>query len=130
MNKFLIRISINGFALYAAVALVSGIQHQNPNPISYVWLSLIFGVLNALLKPILKFLTCPFILLTLGLFTLIINTGLFYLTGWIGQQFAVGFTITNFWAALLGALIVSIVSMFLEVVFKDELKDRGQRSRR
>lgn len=129
MNKFLIRIIINGFALYAAVALVSGIQPQNPNPISYVWLALIFGVLNALLKPILKFLTCPFILLTLGLFTLIINTGLFYLTGWIGQQFAVGFTITNFWAALLGALIVSIVSMFLEVIFKDELKDRGRRSR-
>ena len=129
MNKFLIRIIINGFALYAAVALVSGIQPQNPNPISYVWLALIFGVLNALLKPILKFLTCPFILLTLGLFTLIINTGLFYLTGWIGQQFAVGFTITNFWAALLGALIVSIVSMFLEVIFKDELKDRGRSGR-
>lgn len=130
MNKFLIRIIINGFALYAAVALVPGIVPQNPNPVSYIWLALIFGILNALLKPVLKFLTCPFILLTLGLFTLVINTGLFYLTGWIGQQFAVGFTISNFWAALLGALIVSIISMFLEVIFKDELKDRGRRPSR
>jgi len=130
MNKFLIRIIINGFALYAAVALVPGIVPQNPNPVSYVWLAIIFGVLNALLKPILKFLTCPFILLTLGLFTLVINTGMFYLTGWIGQQFAVGFTVSDFWAAVLGALIVSFVSMIFEIIFKDELKDRGRRSKR
>lgn len=129
MTKFLIRIIINGFALYAAVALVPGIVPQNPNPISYVWLAIIFGILNALLKPILKLLTCPFILLTLGLFTLLINTGMFYLTGWIGQQFSVGFTVAGFWAALLGALVVSVVSMVLEVIFKDELKDRKRPGR-
>lgn len=127
MNKFLIRIIINGFALYAAVALVPGIVPQNPNPVSYLWLAIIFGILNALIKPVLKLLTCPFILLTLGLFTLLINTAMFYLTGWIGQQFLVGFTISNFWAALLGALIVSIVSMVFEVIFKDELKDNRRK---
>jgi putative membrane protein len=124
MNKFIIRTFINGVALYAAVALIPGIIPQNPNPISYLWLALIFGVLNALVKPILKFLTCPFILLTLGLFTLLINTGLFYLTGWIGQQFEVGFLSMGFLPALLGALVVSVVSVVLEVIFKDELKDR------
>jgi len=127
MNKFIIRTLINGVALYAAVALVPGIVPQNPNPISYLWLALIFGILNALLKPILKFLTCPFILLTLGLFTLLINTGLFYLTGWLGQQFEVGFLVNGFVPALLGALVVSVVSVVLEVIFKDELKDGGRR---
>jgi putative membrane protein len=120
---------INGFALYAAIALVPGIVMQDPSPVTYVWLALIFGVLNALVKPILKLVTCPVILLTLGLFSLIINTILFYLTAWVGSQFGVGFTIENFWAAFLGALIVSIVSTFFNVVLKDELKDRPNRKK-
>lgn len=127
MNKFVIRTLINGIALYAAVALVPGIVPQNPNPVSYLWLALIFGVLNALLKPILTILSLPFIVLTLGLFTLLINTGLFYLTGWLGQQFEVGFTIEGFLSALLGALVVTVVSMILSMVFKDELKNRKRK---
>lgn len=126
MNKFIIRTFINGVALYAAVALIPGIVPQNPNPISYLWLALIFGVLNALVKPILKLVTCPVIMLTFGLFTLVINTVLFYATGWLGRQFSVGFT-ADFWSSVLGALVVSIVSVVLEMVFRDELKDRNRR---
>jgi putative membrane protein len=129
MNKFLLRMVINGFALYAAIALVPGIVMQDPNPVTYVWLALIFGILNALVKPILKLVTCPVILLTLGLFSLIINTVLFYLTAWVGNQFNVGFIIESFWAAFFGALIVSIVSTFFNVILKDELKDRPKRKR-
>jgi len=124
MNKFFIRLLINGFALYAAVSLIPGITAVTENPVNYVILALIFGVLNAIVKPILKFLTCPFILLTLGLFTLLINTGMFYLTGWIGQQFDYGFLVDGFWPALLGALVVSVVGMIGEMLFRDELKDR------
>jgi putative membrane protein len=120
---------INGFALYAAISLVPGIVMQDTNPVTYVWLALIFGILNALVKPILKLVTCPVILLTLGLFSLIINTILFYLTAWVGNQFNVGFIIENFWAAFFGALIVSIVSTFFNVILKDELKDRPRRKR-
>lgn len=126
MNKFIIRTFINGVALYAAVALVPGIIPQNPNPVSYLWLALIFGVLNALVKPILKLVTCPVILLTFGLFTLVINTVLFYATGWLGRQFSVGFT-ADFWSSVLGALVVSIVSVVLEMIFRDELKDRNRK---
>ena len=129
MNRFLLRMVINGVALYAAVSLIPGIVVQDPSPVTYVWLALIFGILNALVKPILKLVTCPVILLTLGLFTLIINTALFYLTAWVGSQFGVGFTIEGFWAAFLGALIVSIVSTIFNVVLKDELKDRPKRKR-
>ena len=120
---------INGLALYIAIVLVPGIVVQDPNPLTYVWLALIFGILNALVKPILKLATCPVIFLTLGLFTLIINTALFYLTGWVGEQFGVGFTIENFWWGLLGALVVSIVSVFFNIVLRDELKASKRRKR-
>ena len=129
MNKFFLRLLINGVALYLAVVIVPGISVENSSPITYLWLALIFGILNALLKPILKFLTCPLILLTLGLFTLLINTGLFYLTGWLGSQFDVGFYVSGFGAALLGALVVSVVGMIFEVIFKDELKGRARRKK-
>ncbi len=122
MNRFLIRWGINAVALYVAVALVPGIQPQSTNWLAFIWLALIFGVVNAFLNPLLKFLTCPLILLTLGLFTLVINTGLFYLAGNIGSSFGVGFTVDNFWSALLGSIVVSVISIVLSLVFKDELK--------
>lgn len=129
MNKFLLRMVINGVALFAAISLIPGISLQDPDPVTYVWLALIFGILNALVKPILKLVTCPVILLTLGLFSLIINTALFYLTAWVGAQFGVGINIDNFLAAFLGALIISIVSTVLNMMFKDELKDRPKRKK-
>ena len=122
MYRFLIRWAINAVALYVAVALVPGITQQSASWLSYIWLALIFGVINALLNPLLKLLTCPLILLTLGLFTLVINTFLFYLAGYIGTAFGVGFTVDGFWSALLGSIIVTIVSVVLSLVFKDELK--------
>ncbi len=121
MDKFFLRLVINAVALYAAVALIPAIE---PLPgtswVSYLGLALIFGFLNALVRPLLKFLTCPLIILTLGLFTLVINTLLFWLTGRIGQNFGIGFSVDGFWPAFLGGLIVSIVSVVLTAVFKDE----------
>lgn len=123
MNKFIIRWAINAIAMYAAVALVPGIHSQSTNVLAYIWLALIFGVINALLNPLLKLLTCPLILLTLGLFTIIINTVLFYLAGYIGTALGVGLTIDNFLSALFGSLVVSAVSIALSLVLRDELKD-------
>ncbi len=127
MSRLIIRLAINAVALYAAIALVPGIQPQDTNLLSLLWLALIFGAVNALLRPLLKLLTCPLILLTLGLFTLILNTFLFWLAGVIGAQFGVGFTVTTIWAALLGSIIVSIVSVFLSMLFKDELNGKSRR---
>lgn len=126
MNRFLIRLVVNFFALYAAVTLLRGygITLQNNSWISLIWLALIFSLVNVLLKPIITFLTCPLIILTLGLGTLFINTLLFYLAGYIGTQFNVGFTVDGFIPAFLGALIVSVVSFFLSVFLKDENKRR------
>jgi len=122
LNRFILLWLINAVALYAAVTLVPGITVQSTNWLSFIWLALIFGLLNALLRPLLKLLTCPLILLTLGVFTLVINTFLFWLAGVIGTKFSVGFTVAGFWPAFLGGLIVSVVSAALTMIFKDDKK--------
>ncbi|MGD0173101.1 MAG: phage holin family protein [Anaerolineales bacterium] len=131
MTRFLIRLGINAVAIYAAIRLVpeiygalrpgQGLVVQSTNWMAIVVLALIFGLVNTLLGPILKFLTCPFILITLGLFTLLINTFLFWLTGQIGNLFGFGFQ-ADFIAAFLGALIIAVVNVVLSGVFSDELK--------
>ena len=128
MNKFILRTVVNGIALYAAVYLIPGIVPENPNPVSWVWLALIFGLVNALVKPLLKFMTCGVIFLTLGLFTLVINTALFYITAWAGSLIGAGLEIRSFWAAFLGALIVSVISAILTMFLKDEMEGKPRRN--
>lgn len=133
MLKFIIRWLINAVALYAAVIVVKnvtgGISLQSDNWLTYIWAALIFGLVNALLRPILTILTCPLIILTLGLFTFLINTFLFYLVGIIGSWFGVGYTLESFWDALLGAVVISVVSFVLSMILKDELRERPRRRR-
>lgn len=129
MTKFFLRLAINAIALYLAVQLVPGIRLDG-EPVLILWLALIFGVVNALFRPLLQFLTCPLIILTLGLFTLVINTFLFWLTTRIGQSFGITLTIGEpvWWNAFLGGLIVSIVSVVLTLLLKDELKGKRRES--
>lgn len=125
MTKFILRLVINAIALYLAVYLLPGIDLLS-GTVSILWLALIFGVVNALFRPLLQFLTCPLIILTLGLFTLVINTFLFWLTSVIGQSFGIALLISDpvWWNAFLGGLIVSIVSVVMTMILKDELKGR------
>jgi len=124
MKKFLLRLFINAIALYGAIALLNGrgITPQSENWVSLLWLALIFGIINATLRPILVIVGCPIIVLTLGLGSLLINTLLFYLAGAIGSSFGVGFTVSGFWPAFFGALIVSVISFILNILLKDELR--------
>ncbi len=125
MTKFLLRLLINAIALYLAVQVVPGISLTS-GIASLIGLSLIFGLVNALVRPLLKFLTCALIALTLGLFTLVINTFLFWLTSVIGQSFGIGLVISDpvWWNAFLGGLIVSVVSIVMTMILKDELKKK------
>ena len=129
MNRFFIRLAINAIALYAAIQFVPGIHAQNTHWTAILGLALVFGVVNALISPILKFLTCPLILLTLGLFTLLINTLIFYLAGAVGTWFGIGFEVSGFWPAFWGGLLTSIISIVLTLALRDELK-RPSRNRR
>ncbi len=125
MTRFILRWAINTAAIFLAIYFVPGI-HLQSGWVSVIWLALIFGLANAFLGPLLKVLTCPFILLTLGLFTLLINTFLFWLTGQIGQFLGIGITMDNFWAAFLGGVVVTIVSVVLSLILKDELRRHPQ----
>ena len=123
MTKFILRWVINAVALFLAVYLVPGVNLQG-GWVSIIWLALIFGLINAFLRPLLKLLTCPLIILTLGLFTLLINTFLFWLTSQVEQAFGIGFTINGFWPAFLGGLVVTVVSVIMSLILKDELRHR------
>ena len=126
MTKFILRWIINAIGLYLAVLILPGrIELQN-GWVAIIWLALIFGLINALVRPLLSFLTCPLIMLTLGLFTLVINTVMFWLTSVIGQQFGLGLVINNpvWWNAFLGGLIVTAVSVVMTLILKDELRGR------
>ena len=122
MTKFILRWIINAIAIFLAIKFVPGIHLTSL--FSIIWLALIFGLVNAFLRPLLKLLTCPLIVLTLGLFTLLINAFLFWLTGQIGQAFGIALTFAGFWPIFWGALVISIVSIVMSLIFKDELKGR------
>jgi putative membrane protein len=132
LNKLLISWFINAVALAMAAWLVRGIQVVNePQWLTIAIMALIFGLVNALIRPLLKFLTCPLIILTLGLFTLVINALMLWLASVIGGQFGVGFEVTSFWpTAVLGALVISVVSFILSLVFRDDSDRRRRRKER
>ncbi len=127
--KFILRLAINMVALYVAIVLLPQYILYQGNWIDIIWLALIFGLVNAVLRPPAKALSCLFIVLTLGLFTLVINALLFALTGWVGAQFGVGFELADpwFWSAFLGSLITTAVSMVLSLALRKELKGRRKK---
>jgi putative membrane protein len=127
--KLIIRWAINTVALYVAIIVLPNYLIYHGNWIDIIWLALIFGLVNAILRTPFKVVSCLFIALTLGLFTLIINTLLFALTGWIGNQFGIGFTLAEPWflSAFLGSLVTTLVSVVLSMFLKDELKGRKRK---
>jgi len=125
MQRLVLRWAINAVALYLAIGTgwIKGIQAEDTSIWAILGLALIFGLVNVLLRPLIKFITCPVILLTLGLFTLVINAVLFWLTGLLGELVGgIGFTLDGWVPALWGGLVVGLVSMVLTLILKDELK--------
>ena len=126
MTNFLIRTGVNAVALWVAAWLIDGIHLADGDATfaskfaTIVLVALIFGVVNAVVKPIAKVLTFPFIVLTLGLFTFVVNAFLLQLTEWISEPLGLSFSIDQFfWDAVIGALIVTVVSMVLNFVIPD-----------
>ena len=119
--KLLIRWVIASLALFVAVWLVPGIQVEGTAWIVYATMAVILGLVNAIVRPLLKLMTCPLILLTLGLFVLIINGITLWLASAIAVNwFHVGFYVQDFWSGFLGALIVSIVTIILSALVREE----------
>jgi len=127
--KLVIRWAVITLALFAAVYFVPGISVEDPNAWTvFAGMALILGLVNAFIRPILKLLSCPFILLTLGLFTVVINGISFLIAAHIAEAVGVNFYVRDFWSALLGGLVVSIISVFFNLFLKDDKEDRWERN--
>lgn len=114
MRELLLRWLVTTIALYLAVLLVPGITFdQAEGAWRLIFVAVVFGGVNALLRPILTLLTCPLIVLTFGLFFLVVNGLLLLVTSWASQKLGVGFHVAGFGAAFWGGLVVSIASTAL-----------------
>lgn len=122
--KLLLRLLGNALALYAAAWFVPGIYVDSGGWLVWIVMGLILGLINAIIRPVLKLLTCPLIIVTLGLFTLVINALTLQLAFWLGQQLGLGFYADGFWPAFWGALIISVVSFVLNLLLKDEAEEK------
>jgi len=111
---FLLRLLINAAALWVAIQLVDGIEHRG-SWWSLIFVALVFGLLNASIRPLLQLLSLPIIILTLGLFIFVINALMLLLTGWVSGQLNLGFYVNGFWDAFFGGLIISVVSFLLSL---------------
>jgi putative membrane protein len=126
--KVLLRVAITAAALFVATAVVPGIQLLAGTTLSKVTtlvvVALIFGVTNAVLKPIVKTLGCVFYVLTLGLFGLVVNGLLLWLTSWVAGKLSEPFHITGFWPAFWGAIIVGLVGWLLSITLGENRRRR------
>jgi putative membrane protein len=115
MRSLLLHWLLNAAALWAAAWLLPGLDFQG-TLVQLLLVAAVFGVVNSLLRPILTVLTCPLIVITLGLFTLVINALMLLLTGWLSSRWDLGFSVSGFWAAFFGGLVVGLVSVILSLL--------------
>lgn len=119
--KIILRWLITGFSLFVAAWLVKGIRVEGNAWTVFAVTAAILGLVNALIRPILKLLSCPLIILTLGLFVLVINAFSLWLASRIAVNwFHVGFQVQGFWPAFWGGLIVSFVSVVLSALLRED----------
>jgi putative membrane protein len=122
--RFLLRVLASAAALAVATAVVPGIQLQTASlgkkTLTLIGVALIFGVINAVLKPIVKIVGCAFYVLTLGLIGLVVNALLLWLTSWLAGKLNLPWHITCFWPAFWGAIIVSVVGWLLSIPIRDK----------
>jgi len=121
-----IRIASTAAALWISTLILSGITLDTPSTLKKIGtvllVAIIFGVVNAVIRPIVKMVGCAFYILTLGLVALVVNGLLFLLTSWIAGELSLPFHVQGFLTAVLGALIVGVISWVINAVVPDKLK--------
>jgi putative membrane protein len=116
MRSLLLHWLFNAIALWVAAYLLPGLDFTG-SFLQLILVAAVFGIVNSLLRPLLTVLTCPLIVLTLGLFTLVINALMLLVTGWLSARWDLGFTVAGFWPAFWGGLVVGLVSLILSLAF-------------
>ncbi|HEX3003874.1 MAG TPA: phage holin family protein [Angustibacter sp.] len=126
MKSFLIKVVVNAIAIWVATLVVSGISVSSPRDstastvLTYLVIGAIFGLVNAIVKPVVKVLAFPFYILTLGLLTFVVNALMLELTAWLSSHTSLTLTIDHFWwDAVWGALVVTLVSLVLNTILPD-----------
>lgn len=114
----LIQLLVNAAALWVATRIVTGVTYSGTVP-PFLGVALVFGIVNSLIGRILKFVTLPIIILTFGIFALVVNGLMLWLTSAVSGSLGLGFHVTGFAAAFWGALVVSIVSTLLGLFIRD-----------
>ena len=112
---FLVRLLVNAAALWVATRVVPGVTYTG-DWLPFLGVAVVFGIVNAFIRPIAKILTFPLIIVTLGLFALVVNGLMLWLTSSLSAALGLGFHVDGFWAAFWGALVVSIVSTILSML--------------
>lgn len=127
----MMRLIVTALATAAAVWLVPGISltasDTTDKVVTLLIVALIFGAVNAVIKPIVSVMSTCLIVLTLGLFMLVVNALMLMLTSWIGTQFGIGFHVDGFWSALFGSIIISVVGAILGGLLGSGKKQDSQR---
>jgi putative membrane protein len=126
--RFLVRLLAGAVALAVAAWLIDGISlgpgTTGERLFTLLAVALIFGLVNAIVRPIVRLISIPLFILTLGLFTFVVNALMLMLTAWIGDAFDLAFEVDGFWAALLGALVISVVTFVINVLLPDQFEGR------
>jgi len=122
---FLIRLLVNAAALWVATRLVPGVSFDG-GTVPFLGVALVFGAVNAFIRPLLRILTFPLILLKLGLFALVVNGLMLWLTSSLSASLGLGFHVTGFWAAFWGAIVVSVTSLVLSMLIRDSSSNHRQ----
>lgn len=115
--RFAIDVVMTALALWLVTLIVPGVQIMGGVG-AFIWVALVFMFVNAFISPVVKLLSLPLRILTLGLFSLLVNALLFSIVGWISNGIGSGLDISGFWAAFFGAIVMAIASWIVEAVFK------------
>jgi putative membrane protein len=124
---FLIRLLVNAAALWVATKLVPGVTYTG-GWLPFLGVALVFGFVNAVIRPVTKVLTFPIIIVTLGIFSFVVNGLMLWLTSALSTALDLGFHVRGFWSAFFGALVVSIVSTLLSFLVRSEYSKRHVRT--
>ena len=128
--RFVLRVLITAVAMLVATWVLPGIEVTAGTTLrkvaTLIVVALIFGVINAVLKPIVKVLGCVFYIITLGLIGLVVNALLLWLTSWVAGKLSLPFHITGFWPAFWGAIIIGVVSWLLSITLGERRHRHGE----
>jgi putative membrane protein len=123
--RFLVRLLVTATALWVTVALIPGITHAGPGW-ELIIVALVFGVVNAVIRPVLLKLTCPLVVLTLGLFIFVLNALMLWLTGVLSAAVGIAFHVDGFLPALIGGIVLGLTGTVLTVLVGTPARQRSK----